>query len=84
MDKKNLQVIVFVLVLVGVLVAGISFLIAKYEKESIPKAPAAVLQAVPAAENTGKVGPAPVPERSPESTPESDNQFPTEKGKFLL
>jgi hypothetical protein len=80
MDKKNLQVIVLVLILVGVLIAAVSFLVGKYEKEASNSnfaAPAVQIAPVKLASPEAKV-------EEPQDLPQpGDEQFPTEKGKFL-
>ena len=78
MDKKNLQVIVLVLILVGVLIAAVSFLVGKYEKEALP--PAAPVQHFA----PGKPTPPETKAEDNQDLPRpGDDQFPTEKGKFL-
>ncbi|MCX5707629.1 MAG: hypothetical protein NTY14_01405 [Candidatus Omnitrophica bacterium] len=85
MDKKNLQVIVLILILVGVLIVAVSFLVGKYEKEVVVT-PVAPVQQIAPVQQSAPVNLIP-PENKAEETQDllqpGDDQFPTEKGKFL-
>jgi hypothetical protein len=76
---KNINVLMFVLglVLVGALVVGIGFMVKKYEKESLQQQPA------PRPPVIAVSNPEPGSPEAPDMSADTDNQFPTEKGKFL-
>jgi hypothetical protein len=78
MNKKNFLFLILGVILLAALISAISFLVRKYERDSMP-AQQLVPRQVPDPKGY-------VQEKSLEDTApveQSDNQFPTENGKFL-
>jgi hypothetical protein len=78
MNKKNILVLILVVIFGGLLVAAINFLVKKYERVSPPQ-----LQPVKDVIYSPAGSQETISEPNQDLSQEADNQFSTEKGKFL-
>jgi hypothetical protein len=78
MNKKNFLVLILVVIFVGALVSAINFLVKKYERGSQSQ-----LQPVKDIISSPVSSREAISEPNQDLSQEADNQFSTEKGKFL-